>query len=195
MELLFATNNPHKLQEVRAMLPQGITVKGLAEAGFDEDIPETGDTLIENALIKARFLASRTGRPAFADDTGLEVAALDGAPGVHSARYAGDDKDSEANTRLLLANMAQAGDRRARFRTVIALVTPGHEYLFEGKIEGEITREPAGEGGFGYDPVFRPAGQPLTFAQMTAQEKNHLSHRYEATRRLVDFVKATPELR
>lgn len=191
-KIVFATNNAHKLAEVRDIMGKGWEVLSLAEIGCHDDIPETGSTLEENALIKARWVKERYGYDCFADDTGLEVDALGGEPGVHSARYAAladpqaPDHDAQANTRLLLSRLADKNDRRARFRTVIALEFEGEEYLFEGKVEGEITREPTGKAGFGYDPVFRPEGENLTFAEMGEERKNGMSHR----RRAVDMLTA-----
>lgn len=191
MKLVFATNNAHKLAEFRAIAGPELPVLSLAEIGCNADIPETGDTLQANALQKARWVAGRFGCACFADDTGLEVDALGGEPGVHSARYApGTDHDSAANTRHLLSRLDGKADRHARFRTVIALVRPDGEYLFEGSVEGEILTSPAGDGGFGYDPVFRPDGWQHTFAQASAEEKNSISHRGRATRKLIEFLRS-----
>lgn len=183
--IVFATNNAHKLEEVRAILGSRCQVLSLAEIDCHDDIPETADTLDGNAIIKARWVKDRYGYDCFADDTGLEVDALDGAPGVKSARYAaeaggGTDHDSKANMRLLLRNLEGEEKRTARFRTVIALICDGCEYTFEGKVEGVITTSPRGVDGFGYDPVFLPEGETLTFAEMSAAEKNSLSHRRRA---------------
>lgn len=192
MKLVFATNNAHKLSEFRAIAGTELSVVSLGDIGCTDDIPETGATLEENALQKAHWVADRYGCACFADDTGLEVAALGGEPGVHSARYApGTDHDAAANTRHLLGKLAGRSDRRARFRTVIALVRPdGSEHLFEGTVEGEILTEAAGTGGFGYDPVFRPTGWERTFAEASAEEKNAVSHRGRATRRFIEFLKS-----
>lgn len=192
MKLVFATNNAHKLTEFRAIAGPDAEVLSLRDIGCEADIPETGATLEENALQKARWVAGRYGCACFADDTGLEVDALGGEPGVHSARYApGTDHDAAANTALLLERLRGAANRTARFRTVIALVRPGDgEYLFEGAVEGKITESPAGCGGFGYDPVFRPDGWNITFAEAPAEEKNAISHRGRATRRLIEFLKS-----
>lgn len=189
MKLIFATNNTHKLAEVQAVLGDGYELVTPRQMGITEEIPETASTLEGNARQKARYLYERTGLDCFADDTGLEVDALDGAPGVHSARYATDGHDFEANTRLLLHNMEGKEDRRARFRTAIILIEGGEEHLFEGRVEGEITHEPAGCGGFGYDPVFRPEGYEQTFAEMSADEKNAISHRARAVAKLVEYLK------
>lgn len=183
-EIVFATNNAHKLQEVREIVGSDCRVLSLAEIGCHDDIPETADTIEGNALLKARWVKERYGYDCFADDTGLEVDALGGAPGVRSARYAaqegGADHDSQANMRLLLRQMEGNTDRRARFRTVMALILDGQEHLYEGKVEGTITEGPRGNDGFGYDPVFLPQGESRTFAEMSAGEKNSLSHRRRA---------------
>lgn len=183
-EIVFATNNAHKLQEVREIVGSDCRVLSLAEIGCHDDIPETADTIEGNALLKARWVKERYGYDCFADDTGLEVDALGGAPGVRSARYAaqegGADHDSQANMRLLLRQMEGKTDRRARFRTVMALILDGQEHLYEGKVEGTITEGPRGNDGFGYDPVFLPRGESRTFAEMSADEKNSLSHRRRA---------------
>lgn len=188
MNILFATNNAHKLTEVQAVLGDAFTLLTPRDCGVTEEIPETQATLEGNALQKARYLHARTGMDCFADDTGLEVAALDGAPGVHSARYATDGHDFAANNRLLLKNLAGAADRRARFRTVVALILEGEEHLFEGVVEGSILEREAGCGGFGYDPLFRPDGCDRTFAEMTTAEKNAHSHRARAVRKLAAFL-------
>lgn len=183
-EIVFATNNAHKLQEVRDIVGSDCRVLSLADIGCHDDIPETADTIEGNALLKARWVKERYGYDCFADDTGLEVDALGGAPGVRSARYAaqegGADHDSQANMRLLLRQMDGKTDRRARFRTVMALILDGQEHLYEGKVEGTITEGPRGNDGFGYDPVFLPQGESRTFAEMSADEKNSLSHRRRA---------------
>lgn len=186
--LVFATNNAHKLQEVRQMLGDRFDIKSLADIGCDVDIPETADTLQGNALQKACFVKKRFGLDCFADDTGLECVALDGAPGIYSARYAGENHDSEANMRKLLDNLKEKKDRRAQFRTVIALLYHGEEHFFEGIVRGRIIDERKGTEGFGYDPIFIPEGYDTTFAEMTAEEKNSISHRGRAVARLVDFL-------
>lgn len=186
--LVFATNNAHKLQEVRQMLGDRFDIKSLAEIGCDVDIPETADTLQGNALQKARFVKERFGLDCFADDTGLECVALDGAPGIYSARYAGENHDSEANMRKLLDNLKEKNDRSAQFRTVIALLYHGEEHFFEGIVRGRIIDERKGTEGFGYDPIFMPEGFSTTFAEMSAEEKNSISHRGRAVARLVDFL-------
>lgn len=189
-EIIFATNNAHKLSEVQAVLGDRFRLVTLAECGITEEIPEDAPTLEGNALQKARYVHGRTGADCFADDTGLEVDALDGAPGVHSARYATDGHDFAANNRLLLRNLAGAADRSAHFRTVIALILDGREYLFEGRVDGRIAESEAGCGGFGYDPLFVPEGFDKTFAEMGAGEKNAISHRGRAVRRLVEFLQS-----
>ncbi len=188
MKLVFATNNKHKLEEVKKLLPQQFQLITLAEAGIHSDIPETGTTLEENAAIKSRFVFERTGQNCFADDTGLEVEALNGAPGVYSARYAGEKCSFADNVNKLLREMSSKESRKAKFRTVISLILAGKEYLFEGIVEGEITRETKGIEGFGYDPVFKPDGFEKTFAEMTLEEKNKISHRARAVEKLVEFL-------
>lgn len=187
-EIIFATNNAHKLAEVQAVLGEGFRLLTPRECGITEDIPETQPTLEGNASQKAHYLFDRTGKNCFADDTGLEVYALGGAPGVHSARYASDGHDFDANNRLLLKNLEGITDRRARFRTVISLILDGQEYQFEGIVEGHISEHAAGVEGFGYDPLFIPDGFSKTFAEMTGDEKNGISHRGRAVRRLIEFL-------
>ena len=188
-KLIFATNNAHKLGEVQALLGDAFTLVTLRECGITEDIPETADTLEGNALQKAHYVYEKTGLDCFADDTGLEVDALGGAPGVHSARYATDGHDFAANNRLLLKNLEGTTDRTARFRTVIALIIDGVEYTFEGRVEGTIASSESGSEGFGYDPLFVPSGEIITFAQMSAEAKNAISHRGRAVAKLVNFLK------
>lgn len=188
MEIIFATNNSHKLREIGAMLGDEIKLLTPASLGINDDIPEIHDTIEENAMAKARYIYRLTGRDVFADDTGLEIEALGGKPGVHSARYAGPEKDFEKNIDKVLTQMEGITRREACFRTVIALIKNGQEYLFEGKICGRITLERRGSHGFGYDPVFIPDGYNITFAQMTLEEKNRISHRAEAFRKLRSFL-------
>ncbi len=194
-EIIMATNNAHKLEEVRQILGNKFLVKGLAEIGCHEDIPETADTLEGNALQKARYIHEHYGVDCFADDTGLEVTALEGAPGVYTARFGamngyGESHDADANIQCLLDKLDEAEDRSARFRTVVALVQNGEEHLFEGIVEGEILMQKVGEGGFGYDPIFAPLeGNGLAFAQMSAEDKNAISHRGRAIMKLVEFLK------
>lgn len=189
-----ATNNAHKLEEVQQILGNTFVVKGLNEIGCTEDIPETADTLEGNALQKALYVHKHYGVDCFADDTGLEVDALGGAPGVYTARFGsmngyGKSHDSDANIQCLLDKLEEAETRTARFRTVIALVQGGKEMLFEGIVEGEILRQRAGEEGFGYDPVFAPVeADGLTFAQMSAEAKNSISHRGRATKKLAEYL-------
>ena len=193
-ELIMATNNAHKLEEVRQILGNAFTVKGLIDIGCTEDIPETADTLEGNALQKAHYVHEHYGVDCFADDTGLEVDALDGAPGVYTARFGsmngyGESHDADANIRCLLDKLKEADTRTARFRTVIALVQDGKEMLFEGIVEGKILQQRVGEKGFGYDPVFEPSeAGGLAFAQMSAEAKNAISHRGRATKKLADFL-------
>jgi len=190
--LLLCTGNAGKVAELRRLLPVGIEVVSLTEAGLPLDLPETGDTLEANALQKARFAHARTGLPCLADDTGLEVEALGGDPGVRSARYAGPEKDAQLNTRKLLEALQGQVDRRARFRSVIAFVSDDIEQTFEGAVEGAITHVPRGDAGFGYDPVFQPFGHDRTFAEMSIAEKNTLSHRALAMRKTIEFLTAQP---
>jgi len=190
-ELLFATNNLHKIKEVRDLLTPGFKVLGLQDLPFTGEIPETAPDLAGNALQKVRFIHDRYPVNCFADDTGLEVDALQGAPGVFSARYAGENATYADNVEKLLAAMKEfrgPEQRKARFRTVIALILNDREYLFEGKAEGIILEAPAGTGGFGYDPVFLPVGFTKNFAEMSPDEKNAISHRGEAIRKLVSFL-------
>ena len=188
MEIIFATNNAHKISEVQAVLGDGFRLLTPRDCGITEEIPETQPTIEGNALQKARYLHDRTGRDCFADDTGLEVEALGGAPGVHSARYATDGHDFAANNRLLLKNLEGAANRRARFRTVIALILNDEWHLFEGIVEGRIVEAERGTEGFGYDPLFVPEGSDKTFAEMGPEEKNAVSHRGRAVRRLADYL-------
>ncbi len=187
-KLVFATGNAHKIAEVNRLLDGFYEVVPMAEVGITEDIPETADTLEGNALLKARYVYAHTGMDCFSEDTGLEVEALGGRPGVHSARYAGADKDAAANMRKLLQELEGQLNRRARFRTVIALILDGKEYLFEGIAPGHIATAPSGKKGFGYDPIFVPEGHERTFAEMTADEKNAISHRGKAVAQLVEFL-------
>ena len=188
MKLYFATNNIYKLKEVQEVVGDSFQIESMRSLGINEDIPEDQQTLEGNALQKARFLYDRTGESCFADDTGLEVAALNGAPGVYSARYAGEAKNSLDNMALLLKNMSGIQNRKARFRTVIALILDGKEYLFEGIVNGTITEEPRGTAGFGYDPLFVPDGYSTTFAEMDSEAKNAISHRGRAVEKLAAFL-------
>ncbi len=188
MELIFATNNRHKTDEIRSVLSDELRIITLQEAGIDKDIPEPFDTLEDNASAKSRAIFEMTGMDCFSEDTGLEVTALNGEPGVKSARYAGESRSFDANIEKLLANLADKQDRRARFRTVISLLIGGKETLFEGTCEGRIIEGKRGKQGFGYDPVFVPEGSELTFAEMGMTEKNRFSHRKKATEKLVAFL-------
>lgn len=187
-KLVFATNNAHKLEEVSAIIDSRFEIHSLAEIGCHEDIQETAHTLEGNALLKARYIYEKYGYDCFSDDTGLEVDALNGAPGVRSARYAGEEKDAQANMRKLLSELKAKSNRNARFRTVVALILNGEEFLFDGFVEGKILEEKRGEGGFGYDPIFVPDGFDETFAQLDAEVKNDISHRGKAIRKLAEFL-------
>ena len=188
-ELIFATNNPDKLMEIRDLLGDNFKLNSLKDLDFFEDIPETGDTLEINASRKANFIYRLFNRDVFADDTGLEIDALKGKPGVHSARYAGQDKNSAANTKRVIHELKNARNRKARFRTVISLIINGNEHSFEGIVEGTILKSPYGQKGFGYDPVFQPSGYTQTFAEMELKQKNLISHRAIAFKKLVVFLK------
>ncbi|MCD8236382.1 MAG: non-canonical purine NTP diphosphatase [Prevotellaceae bacterium] len=188
--IVFASNNEHKLTEIRAILGEKFEVRSLAEIGCHTDIPETSDTLEGNALQKAQFVKRFYGFDCFADDTGLECSALNGAPGVFSARYAGGEgHDSEANMQKLLANLEGKADRSAQFRTSIALIYNGQTHFFEGIVKGTIATEKHGEGGFGYDPIFIPEGHDETFAELGTEVKNTISHRALAVEKLAAFLK------
>ena len=188
MKICFATNNKKKIEEVKAALGPEFLLVSLQEIGCVEELPETGDTLDHNAFQKARYVKEHFGVDCFADDTGLEVEVLEGAPGVYSGRFAGEPRSDERNIDLLLEKMAGKTDRKARFRTVIALILEGKEYQFEGIAEGEILKERVGEKGFGYDPVFKPIGFDKTFAQLSLEEKNEISHRGKAVKSLIKFL-------
>lgn len=189
MELVFATNNENKLVEVQAIVGDRFRIRSLADIGCDVDIPETGDTFEENAAQKTEYLISHYGYDCFGDDSGLEVLSLNNEPGVISARYAGT-RDMGKNISLLLSKLGDNPNRKARFRTVISLRLGGQHHFFEGVIEGTIGYERKGTGGFGYDPLFTPDGYEKTFAEMTAEDKNTISHRAIATRKLTDFLHA-----
>lgn len=188
MKICFATNNKKKIEEVKAALGPEFELVSLQEIGCVEELPETGDTLDHNAFQKARYVKDHFGVDCFADDTGLEVEALDGAPGVYSGRFAGEPRSDERNIDLLLEKMEEKPNRNAKFRTVIALILEGKEYQFEGVAEGEILKERVGEKGFGYDPVFKPIGFDKTFAQLSLEEKNQISHRGKAVKALIEFL-------
>lgn len=185
-EIVFATNNLHKLEEIRQIIGNKFNILSLKDINCNEDIPETATTLEGNAEIKARYIKEHYGYDCFADDTGLEVEVLGGEPGVLSARYAGENHDSQANMNLLLKRMSGKDNRAARFRTVIALIIGDELTLMDGIVEGEITQERAGDSGFGYDPIFKPVESDLTFAQMSSEDKNKISHRGRATAKLID---------
>lgn len=187
-KLLLCTGNPGKVAELRAMLPGSLQLVGLAETGLPLDLPETGDSFTANALQKARYAFERTGLTCIADDSGLEVNALNGAPGVYSARYAGEGRNDQANMAKLLRELDGVEDRSARFRTVVALIDAGGEHVFQGELRGAITTEPRGSNGFGYDPVFLPEMSDLTFAELDAKMKNAISHRGQAVWKLMRFL-------
>jgi len=188
MKIVFATNNLHKLSEIRQILGDKVEVLSLKDIGCDVDIPETGTTLEANALQKAQYIYDHYNMDVFADDTGLEVEALNGEPGVYSARYAGEGHDSEANMSKLLKELGENNNRKARFRTVIALIQKGEVHEFEGIVNGEIIRERRGGEGFGYDPIFQPDGYSQTFAELGTDIKNQISHRARATQKLCAFL-------
>ncbi len=187
-KIVFATNNKHKIDEIRGIVGDRLEILSLADIGCFDEIPETGDTFEDNALQKAAYVKERYGFDCFADDSGLEVNHLDLKPGVHTSRFAGENATSEDNMEKLLRELDGVTDRGARFRTVIALIENGSNHLFEGAIEGEIALNKRGEGGFGYDPVFRPSGYDDTFAVLGVELKNKISHRAIATQKLVDFL-------
>ena len=188
MDLVFATNNQHKLEELQEILGSRFTLLSLKDVGISEEIPEDQPTLEGNARQKAYYIFEKCGLPCFADDTGLEIEALNNEPGVYSARYAGEMRDSQANMDKVLSNLEKINNRKARFRTVICLLMNDVEKHFEGAAEGVITREKRGNSGFGYDPIFIPDGFKKTFAEMTLQEKNRISHRSRAVQKLVDYL-------
>ena len=189
-KLVFATNNAHKLEEISAILGDKVEILSLKDIHCQVDIPETADTLEGNSLLKAQYIREHYGMDCFADDTGLEVEALNGAPGVYSARYAGGEgHDSEANMRRLLKELEEEENRKARFRTVIALILNGEVHQFEGTVEGHILREKRGSSGFGYDPVFVPEGYTESFAELGEEIKNQISHRARAVQKLAEFLK------
>lgn len=185
---IFATNNKHKLEEIQQIVGDKLSILSLQDMNFREDIPEDEPTIEGNALYKARFIYNRFGKDCFADDTGLEVVALNGEPGVLSARYAGEEKNYQSNNELLLKNLNPFPNKSARFKTVIACVLEGREYVFEGIIEGTIVNEPKGKNGFGYDPIFQPSGYQQTFAELSEEVKNTISHRARAMESLFMFL-------
>ena len=190
MQLIFGTHNQNKVEEISKILPSGYIIKSLTDLNFNSEIEESGTTLEENALIKATTIFNIFKKDCFADDSGLMVNALGGRPGIFSARYAGNKKIAEDNTNKLLSELKGVEDRRAQFKTVIALILGGNKYLFEGVIKGEISTSPKGQDGFGYDPIFIPEKYELTFAQLTMHEKNKISHRSRAFKKLIEFLKS-----
>lgn len=189
MKIVFATNNTNKILEIQSMLPESIEIISLESIGCHEDIPETADSIEENAIMKANYVTQKYGYDCFADDTGLEVDALNGEPGVYSARYAGEHRSAEDNMTKLLLNLKDKNNRKAQFKTVITLNLKGKQYLFTGIARGEITLERTGNQGFGYDPIFRPENYQETFAQLPLETKNKISHRGKATQELIRFLK------
>lgn len=187
MKIVFATNNANKIYEIQSMLPKSIEIISLESIGCTEEIPETADTIDGNAIMKANYITEKYGYDCFADDTGLEVEVLNGAPGVYSARYAGEQKSAEDNMNKLLQNLENELNRKAQFKTVIALNLNGEQHLFTGIAKGDIISEKIGDKGFGYDPIFRPEGYQETFAQLSLETKNAISHRGKATRELIAF--------
>ena len=189
MKLVFATNNKNKILEVQQLLPETIEIVSLESIGCFEEIPETGDTIEENAIMKANYVTQKYGYNCFADDTGLEVDALNGAPGVFSARYAGEQRSSDDNMSKLLDALSNTTNRKAQFKTIIALNLNGRQHLFTGIAKGEINLKKIGNQGFGYDPIFIPEGHTATFAQLSLEEKGLISHRGKATEQLINFLK------
>ncbi|HTG66724.1 MAG TPA: non-canonical purine NTP diphosphatase [Flavobacterium sp.] len=188
MQLVFASNNKNKIKEIQQLLPESIEILSLEAIGCHEEIPETADTIEGNAILKANYVTEKYGYDCFADDTGLEVEALNGAPGVYSARYAGEQKDAQDNMNLLLDNLANNPNRNAQFKTVIALNIKGQQQLFTGIAKGTITTEKSGNQGFGYDPIFQPEGYQETFADLSLETKNQISHRGKATQLLISYL-------
>ena len=188
MKLVFATNNPNKLSEIRSLVPNGIEILSLKDINCLEELPETQNTLLGNSLQKAKYIFDNFRYNCFADDTGLEIDILNGEPGVYSARYAGEKCNAEDNINKVIDKLAGEENRKAKFRTVIALIIHGEEHLFEGECQGSITKNKSGELGFGYDPIFMPLGYDITFAEMTKDEKGKISHRGKSVERLVRFL-------
>ncbi|MCK8143058.1 non-canonical purine NTP diphosphatase [Flavobacterium sp. I-SCBP12n] len=188
MQIVFASSNKNKIIEIQSMLPESIQILSLEDIGCLEEIPETADTIMGNAILKADYVTKKYGYDCFADDTGLEVSALNGEPGVYSARYSGEQRSSEDNMNKLLDNLSDKNNRKAQFKTVIALNINGKQQLFTGIAEGEITLEKTGNKGFGYDPIFRPLGYTETFAELSLEIKNEISHRGKATQDLIKFL-------
>ncbi|MCO6501329.1 MAG: non-canonical purine NTP diphosphatase [Vicingus serpentipes] len=188
MKLVFATNNKNKIKEIKHLIGDSIELLSLEEINCNEDIPETSDTIPGNALQKARYVYEKYGYNCFADDTGLEIEALNGAPGIYSARYAGEQRLAENNMNKVLSELNGIENREAQFKTVIALIVDGQEHLFEGIVQGEITPKKSGSAGFGYDPIFQPEGYDITFSEMSLEEKNKISHRGKAVKKLIDYL-------
>ena len=188
MKIVFATNNPNKLKEIQSLIPKEIEIISLKEIGCNEDIPETGDTLKANAFQKAQYIKDNFNYDCFADDTGLEIDELNGDPGVYSARYAGPERNASANMNKILNKLKGKKNRKAQFRRAIALILKGEEHLFEGKVEGYISKDKQGNEGFGYDPIFIPENNTRSFAQMSMQEKGAISHRGRAVKKLVTYL-------
>ena len=195
MKIVFATNNPNKLKEIQSLIPKEIEIISLNEIGCNEDIPETGDTLEANAFQKAHYIKDNFNYDCFADDTGLEIDELNGDPGVYSARYAGPERNANANMNKVLNELKGKKNRKAQFRTAIALILKGEEHLFEGKVEGYISKDKQGNEGFGYDPIFIPENDIRSFAQMSMQEKGVISHRGRAVKKLVVFLNNLSKLK
>lgn len=188
--IVFATGNPNKVREVNEMLGDQFIIKSLVDIGHTEDIPETSPTLEGNALLKARFVKEHYDLDCFSEDTGLEIDALNGEPGVYTARYGGEAKNADANMSKAMKNLEGKANRGAQFRTVLALILNGEEHLFEGICRGTIREDKSGESGFGYDPIFQPEGFDITFAEMGKADKNEISHRGKAVRKLIEFLKS-----
>jgi XTP/dITP diphosphohydrolase len=191
MQLVFASNNKNKIKEIQQLLPDTIEILSLESIGCNEEIPETADTIEGNAILKANYVTEKYGYDCFADDTGLEIEALNGEPGVYSARYAGDHKNSEDNITKVLNALVNSNNRKAHFKTVIALNIKGEQQLFTGIAKGKITTEKSGNQGFGYDPIFQPEGYQETFADLSLEIKNQISHRGKATQMLIDYLTTT----
>ncbi len=189
MQLVFATQNSNKAKEIQSLMPDGVEILSLSDIGCDDDIPETAETLEGNAILKAQYVHQKFKVNCFADDTGLEIDALNGEPGVYSARYAGPSRDANDNMDLVLQKLGTSSDRNAQFRTAICLIVDHEEFLFEGVVKGVITTEKRGKEGFGYDPVFQPETHSTTFAEMTLTEKNTVSHRKRAFEKMIDFLR------
>ena len=186
-KIVFATGNPNKLKEIKSAI-KSFEIVGLKDLGITEEIPETGDTLKKNALQKAKYVYDKTGLDCFSDDTGLEIEAINNRPGVYSAMYAGSDCNAEDNMRKVLEELGETTNRTAQFKTIISLILQGKEYFFEGVVKGEILKDKTGKDGFGYDPIFRPLGYKESFAEMSIAQKNEISHRGLAVKKLVEFL-------